>query len=66
MQEDIMRDKVKSVRKIKIDSISLALTADNRSQKVKKRHQIGNRFSPGEAMLIGIKFSIMRNMIMND
>jgi hypothetical protein len=49
MQEHIVRDKVK------IDSISLTLTADNRSQKVKKRHQIGNRrFSSGEDMLIGI------------
>jgi hypothetical protein len=62
-----MRDKVKSVRKIKADGISLMLTAGNRSQKVKKRHQIGNsRFSPGEAMLIGIKFSIMQNKIMNE
>jgi hypothetical protein len=62
-----MRDKVKSVRKIEIDSISLTLTAKNRSQNVKKHNQIGNcRFSPGEAMLIGIKFSMMQNIIMND
>jgi hypothetical protein len=61
-----MRDKVKRVRKIEIDSISLTLTSANRSQKANKRHQICNcRFRPGEAMLIGIKFSIMRNMSMN-
>jgi hypothetical protein len=34
---------------------------------VKKRHQIGNcRFSLGEAMLIGVKFSITRNVIINE
>jgi hypothetical protein len=55
-----MRDEVKSIRKIKIDGISLTLTADNRRQKVKKRHEIGNcRFSSGKAMLVGIKFSEM-------
>jgi hypothetical protein len=49
MQEHIMRDKVKSILKIKIDIISLTLTADNRSKKFKKRHQTGNcRFSSGE------------------
>jgi hypothetical protein len=45
----------------------LTLAADNMNQKVKKRHQIGNcRFSSGEAMLIGIKFSVVQNMIMNN
>jgi hypothetical protein len=33
MQEHIMRDEVKSIRKIKIDGISLKLTADNGRQK---------------------------------
>jgi hypothetical protein len=43
------------------------LTADNRSQNVKERHQIGNwRFSSGEAMLIGIMFNVMQNIIMNN
>jgi hypothetical protein len=66
MQEHIMREKAESIRTIKIYSISLTLTADNRSQVVEKCHQIGNcRFSSGEAMLISIKFSTMRNMIMN-
>jgi hypothetical protein len=61
MQENIMRDEVK------IDNNSLMLAADNRSQKVKKRHQIGNcRFSSGKAILIGIKFSVMRNIITNN
>jgi hypothetical protein len=41
MQEHIMRDKVKNIRKIKIYSVSLTLTADNRSQEVEKCHQIG-------------------------
>jgi hypothetical protein len=67
MQEHIVGNMVKSIRKIKIYSISLALTADNRSQKVKKRHEVGNcRFSPGEAMLIWIKFNEMKDMIMNN
>jgi hypothetical protein len=45
----------------------LTLTADNRSQKVQERHQICNgRFSPGEAMLIWIKFNEMQDMIMNN
>jgi hypothetical protein len=67
MQEHIMRDKVESIGKIKIYSISLTLTADNRSQEVEKCHQIGNcRFSSGEAMLIWIKFSIMLNMVTNN
>jgi hypothetical protein len=67
MQEHIVRDKVKSIRKIKIYSISLMLTADNRSREVEKCHQIGNnRFSSGEAILIWIKCSILQNMIMND
>jgi hypothetical protein len=49
------------------NSISLTLAADNRSQKVKKRHQIGYcRFGSDEAMLIGITFSVMRNIIMNN
>jgi hypothetical protein len=66
MQEHIIRDKVKNIRKIKISSISSTLTAGNRSQEVEKCHQIGNcRFSSGEAMLIWIKFSILQNMIMN-
>jgi hypothetical protein len=53
--------------KIKIDSISMTLAADNRSQKVMKRHEIGNcRFSSGEAMLIGIKFNVVQNMITNN
>jgi hypothetical protein len=53
MQEHIVRDKVESIRKIRIYSISLTLTADNRSQEVEKCHQVGNcRFSSGEAMLI--------------
>jgi hypothetical protein len=48
-----MRDKVENIRKIKIYSVSLTLTADNRGQEVKKCHQVGNcRFSSGEAMLI--------------
>jgi hypothetical protein len=43
------------------------MTADNRRHKIKKRHQIGScRFRSGEAMLIGITFSVMRNMIMNN
>jgi hypothetical protein len=61
MQEYTMSEEVKSISNIKIDSISLTLVADNRSQKVKKRYQIGNcRFGSGEAMLIGIKFSVVR------
>jgi hypothetical protein len=32
MQEHIVRDKVESIRKIKIYSLSLTLTADNRGQ----------------------------------
>jgi hypothetical protein len=65
MQEHIMRDKVKSVKKIKIDS--LTPTADNRSRKVKKRYQINNcRFRFGEAMLVGIKFNVMQNMILRN
>jgi hypothetical protein len=60
MQEHIMRDKVEHIRKIKLYSISLTLTADNRRQEVEKCHEVGNsRFSSGEAMVIWIKFSIM-------
>jgi hypothetical protein len=55
MQEQVMGDDVKSIRKIKIDGISLTLTVDNRSHKVKEGYQIGNcRFRSGEAMLVGI------------
>jgi hypothetical protein len=62
MQEHIMRDKVESIRKIKIYSISLTLTADNRSREVEKCHQIGNcSLSSGEVMPIWIKFSIMKH-----
>jgi hypothetical protein len=67
MQEYSMRDKVKSIRKIKIYNISLTLTTGTRSQDVEKCCQIGNcRFCSGEAMLIWIKFSIMQNMIINN
>jgi hypothetical protein len=67
MQEHITRDKTESIRKIKVYNISLMLTTDNRSQDVEKCHRIGNcRFSSGAAMLIWIKFSIMRNMIINN
>jgi hypothetical protein len=45
MQEHIMRQKVKSIRKIKLYSISLTLTTDNRGQAVEKCHQIGNCLS---------------------
>jgi hypothetical protein len=66
MQEHIMEDEVKSIWKIKIDSINLTLTADSRSREVKKRYQISNcRFRFGETMLVGIKISIMQNMIVN-
>jgi hypothetical protein len=37
MQEQVMEDEVKRIWKIKTDSISLTLTADNRSHKVKNR-----------------------------
>jgi hypothetical protein len=58
MQEHIVRNKVESIRKIKIYSISLTLTADNRGQEVEKCHQVGNcRFSSGEAVLIWIKLA---------
>jgi hypothetical protein len=67
MQEHIVRDKLESIRKIKIYSVSLTLAADNRSQEVEKCHQVGNcRFSSGEAMLIWIKFSTMWSMFMNN
>jgi hypothetical protein len=53
MQEHIVRDKVESIRKIKTHSISLTLTADNRSEEIEKCHQIGNfKISSGKAMLI--------------
>jgi hypothetical protein len=42
------------------------MTANNSSKEVEKCHQIGNcRFSSGEAMLIWMKFNMMRNMIMD-
>jgi hypothetical protein len=42
------------------------LTADNRGHKVKKRHQISNcKFRFDEDMMVGIKFNIMQNMIVN-
>jgi hypothetical protein len=67
MQEHIMRDKVESIRGIKIYSISLTLTADDRNQEIEKFYQIGNcRFSSGEALLIWIKLSIMQHTIMNN
>jgi hypothetical protein len=51
--------------KYKTDSISLTLTAGNRSHKVKKRYQINIcRFRFDETMLVGIKFNVMQNMIM--
>jgi hypothetical protein len=37
-----MKDVVESVWEIKIDKHQLELAADNRNQKVKKLHQIGN------------------------
>jgi hypothetical protein len=47
--------------------ISLTQTADNRSQNVKKRHQISNCiFNSGKAMLIEIKINVMQNMILNN
>jgi hypothetical protein len=60
-----MRDEDRSIWNIKINSINLTLTAENRSQKVKNRRKIANcRFSSGETRLTGIKFSVVRNMIM--
>jgi hypothetical protein len=53
-----MRNEVESIWEIKVHSISLTLAAENRSQKLKKRHQIGNyRFGSDEAMLIGINLA---------
>jgi hypothetical protein len=50
-----------------IHSISLTLAVGNRSQNVKKRHQISKSiFSFGDGMLIMITFSIERNMNMNN
>jgi hypothetical protein len=49
------------------DSISLTLTANNRSHKVKKRYKISScRFRFGEAMLVRIMFNVMQNMIVNN
>jgi hypothetical protein len=60
-----MREKAEGIRKIKIYSFSLMLTADIKSQEVEKYHQIGNcRFSSVEAMLLWIKFSIMQNSVL--
>jgi hypothetical protein len=51
MQEYIIRGMIESIRKIKIYTISLTLTVDNRSREVEKCHQNGNcRFRSGEAM----------------
>jgi hypothetical protein len=60
MQEHIMRDKAESIRMLKICSISLTLTVDNRRQDVKKLHLNGTcRFSSGDVILTGITFSVM-------
>jgi hypothetical protein len=64
MLEHIMGDKIKSIIKFKVYSISLTLTADNRSQVVKKCHQIDIcGFCSTEAILSGMKFGIMLCMI---
>jgi hypothetical protein len=50
-----------------MDGISLTLTADNRSHKFKEGYEISDcGFRFGEAMLVGIKFNVMRNMIVNN
>jgi hypothetical protein len=39
---------------------------DNRSDKVKESYQISNcRFGLGKAMMVGMEFNEMRNMVMN-
>jgi hypothetical protein len=42
MQEHFVRDGVKSILNIKLESISWSLTADSGSHEVKKRYQISN------------------------
>jgi hypothetical protein len=62
-----MGHEVKGTGKIKIDSISLTLATDNRGHNVKEGYQIsgcGSGF--GETVLVGMKFDVMRNMIMNN
>jgi hypothetical protein len=50
-----MGDEVKSIRKIKIDGISLTLTAINSRHEVKEGYQISNcGFRFGKTMLVGI------------
>jgi hypothetical protein len=58
MQEQVMGDYVKSIRKIKTDGISLTLIADDRSHKDKEDYQISNcGFRFGEAMLVGFSLA---------
>jgi hypothetical protein len=62
-----MGEEVKSFCKIKMDSINLTLTEDNRNHEVKKRHKISKRrFRFGEAMLVEFTFNIMRIMIVKN
>jgi hypothetical protein len=44
----------------------LTLITDNRSDKVKESYRISNcRFGLGKAMLVGMEFTEMQNIIMN-
>jgi hypothetical protein len=58
---------IEGTREVKIYRVGLALGADSGGYDVKERNKISNSgFGFGEAMLVGVKFDVVRYMFMND